>query len=219
MNKSALYFILFFIHVYSYANKPCPEVWNTKHNKTQQNYPELAKQILDRFYVKIEDIIPTIERTELKVLPETDSLIYNRYNRHGDNQYYKIAMWRGEKVFLKKIAPPQGEHELAVLRTFSHVGIPTLFRGVMRDTDGVLYMVSRFQDGGTLRNQLDVLAERVNDKHYGSIVQQLGEIQNVFSKIGIFPADFQFMVSKEGKVYLIDVEMYTFSGTKAGEKK
>ena len=220
MNKLVLYIVIIFIHFFSYANKSCPEAWNSNRNdkQKQQNFPDLAKKILDHFYLKIEEIIPDIERSELEVLPETNAFVHNRFNRHKDNQYYKIAIWRGEKVFLKKIKVPQGEHELAVLRTFNHLGIPTLFHGIVRDIDGTLYMVSKFQEGGTLRTLLDVL-QNVDEKYYESVNQQMNEIKLLFSKIGIFPADFQFMVSKEGEVYLIDVEMYIFSGKKAGEEK
>ena len=58
-------------------------------------------------------------------------------------------------------------------------------------------MVSKFQEGGTLRTLLDVL-QNVDEKHYESVNQQMNEIKLLFSKIGIFPADFQFYDFKRG---------------------
>ena len=79
--------MFFLFTFYSYANKSCSEAWNPNHNneQKQQNFPDLAKKMLDHFYLKIEEIVPNIERLELEILPETYSFAYNWYNRHKDN--------------------------------------------------------------------------------------------------------------------------------------
>ena len=143
------------------------------------------------------------------IQPEIDSLIYNRYNRHADNQYYKIAIWKGKKVFLKKIKASHGEHELAVLRTFNQIGIPVLLQGVVRDTDGTLYMVSKFQERKALRTQQEILTD-IDKQYHKSVYQQLREIKTILLATNIYPADLQFIISEGGKVYLIDVELYKF---------
>ena len=211
MNKLILGVIIFTAHFCSYANNSCGESWESNQNSIEetQSLPHLAKKVLEHFYLKTEDIVPDIDIKELEILPETDSLIYNWYNRHKDNQYYKTAIWRGKKVFLKKIKALHGEHELAVLRTFNRIGIPVLLQGVVRDTDGILYMVSKFQERKILRNQQEVLTN-IDKQYHKPVYQQLREIKIVLLATNIYPMDLQFIVSEEGKVYLIDVELYKF---------
>lgn len=211
MNKLVLIFIIFIAHFCSYANDSCGEAWESNQNfiEKTQSLSHLAKKVLEHFYVKTEDIVPDIDIKELEILPETDSLIHNRYNRHANKQYYKIAIWKGEKVFLKKIKAPHGEHELAVLRIFNRIGIPVLFQGVVRDTDGTLYMVSKFQERKILRNQQEVLTN-IDKQYHKPVYQQLREIKIILLATNIYPVDLQFIVSEEGKVYLIDVELYKF---------
>ena len=213
MFKLIVGFAIFIGSFYSHANSSCIGAWVLNgifYKDKQPSFPYLVKSRWHQLHLKIKDIVPDIEMAELEILPETDSLLYNRYNRHGE-KFYKIAKWKGEAAFLKKIKPPHGEKELATLRIFNQIGVPTLFRGVVRDTDGTLYMVSKFQKGATLRNQEDVL-ENVNEQYHESVRQQVREIKIAFSELGVLYTDFQFMVSAEGKVYLIDVEYYQFLG-------
>ena len=211
MYKLILSCIIFIGSFYSHANSSCIEAWvlnGSFNNKNKQpSFPYLVKRRRHQLYLRIKDIVPDIEMAELEILPETDSLLYNRHGK----KFYKIAKWNGEEVFLKKIKAPHGEEELATLRVFNQIGVSTLFRGVVRDTDGTLYMVSKFQKGAALRVQENVL-EHVNKQYYESVRQQVIEIKIMFSEFGILYRDFQFMVSEEGKVYLIDVEYYQFFG-------
>ena len=210
MNQLILNFVIaigFFPFQEAYS---CEDAFlNFKHiRKIDQSFSQAAKIIFQRIYTSIKNnVIPDINIAELEILPETTSLVYNKYNRHKDNQFYKIAIWRGEKVFLKKIKDSKGEYELAILHTLNKIGIPTLLRGVVKDKDGILYMVNTFQDSVVFRNLEDV-SSYLDKQYHESVRQQLDRINFLFSANSIFPGDFQFLVSKDGKVHIIDVEHY-----------
>lgn len=211
MNQLILIFVIaiggFFTFQKAYS---CEDAFlDLKHiGKVDQNPSSVAKIIFQRIYTSIKNnVTPDINIAELEILPETTSLVYNRYNRHKDNQFYKIAVWRGEKVFLKKIKDSDGEYELAILRTLNKIGIPTLLMGVVKDKDGILYMVNTFQDSVVFRNLEDVSSD-LDKQYHESVRQQLDRINFLFSANNIFPGDFQFLVSKDGKVHIIDVEYY-----------
>lgn len=219
MKKYILYSIIFIAPFYSYGNSLCEWALSTDRSliENKESFYLSAKKIFRRFYVKIKDIVPDIELTELEILPETEIFTYNRYNRHADRKSYKIAKWRGEKVFLKKIRLSDGEHELAMLRTLNQIGIPTLFKGVIRDDLGDLYMVSQFQVGEVFRSTGEPLTH-VRPEYHGFVRKQVDEINFLLAVAHIFPADFQFMVSRQGTVYLVDVEYYNFLERRAGDK-
>ncbi len=239
MSKIVFSVILFIGHFYSQANSSCPGVWDLKHKG--QLSPQSVKEMFEKFYVEEERIVPDInisevemsggaiphthivrnkrtitdgiETYELEVLPKPASLIEKKYNRHENSQFYKVAKWRGEKVFLKQITQPNGERELAILRTLSEIGIPVLFKGVVRNTDGSLYMVSSFQESPVFKS-LEAAFKSFDVKYHTDILQQLKHIYSLFLEYGVSDKDFQFMVSAEGKVYVVDVEFYTFLGHK-----
>ena len=220
MKKYILYFIIFVAPFYSYGNSLCEWVFSTDRSliENKEDFYLSSKKIFRQFYVKIKDILPDIEFTELEILlPDTESFTYNRYNRHGDRKSYKIAKWKGEKVFLKKIRPGDGEHELAMLRTLNQMGIPTLFKGVVRDDLGDLHIVSQFQHGEVFKTPEGPFTH-VSLKHHELVRRQVDEINFLLAIAHIFPSDFQFMVSKKGEVYLVDVEYYNFIERRAGDR-
>ena len=210
MSKLILSCFIFIGYLFSQEACSCEDAWRSNQNskKKKLHSPKSAKEIFTELYTKIEDIIPNIKISELEILPETDSFIYNRYNKHRDNQYYKTAKWRGKKVFLKKIKDSNGEYEMAVLRTLNRIGIPTLFIGTVRNTDGVLYMVSKFQESEVFRAREDFLT-RLDPQYHQSVLQQLDRIGFLLSANNITQVDTQFLVS-DGKVYIIDVEHFVF---------
>ena len=138
-------------------------------------------------------VVSGIETYVLEILPETASFIQNKYDRHKNNQFYKIARWRGEEVFFKQITQPNGEKELAILRTLDKIGIPVLFRGVVKIPDGALYMVNTFQDGPAFKS-LAAAFQSVDRQYHQFIRQQLESIfyfYNMVCSIRIFNSWFQ----------------------------
>ena len=220
MNKYFLYFMIFIVSFYSYGNSFCEWALSTERSliREKEDFYLSAKKIFRHFYVKVKDILPDIEFTELEILlSDTESFTYNRYNRHADRKSYKIAKWKGEKVFLKKIRSGDGEHELAMLRTLNQIGIPTLFKGVVRDNLGDLHIVSQFQAGEVFKTPEGPFTH-VNLEYHGLVRKQVDEINFLLAIAHIFPSDFQFMVSKQGEVYLVDVEYYNFIERRAGDR-
>ena len=188
----------------------CEEAFGSLYSKKASLFS--AKIIFRQMHKIVKSgVVPDINITELEILPETKSLIYNQYNRHKDSQYYKVAYLKGSKVFLKKIKGFNGEYELAMLRTLARVGAPILFRGVVRDAEGVLYMVSTFQNSRVFRNAEDIHSY-LDEKLQKSAQQEMERVHFLLSSNGIFPGDFQFLVSPAGRVYIIDVENYVING-------
>lgn len=103
-----------------------------------------------------------------------------------------------------------GEYELSMLYFLNRIGIPTLFKGVVKEADGTLYMLNTFKESMVFRIWEDV-SSYLHTKYHESVREQLDKINFLFSANGIFPGDFQFLVSKEGKVYIIDVEHYVIN--------
>ena len=243
-------FIFFIGHFYSYANGSCQKAWISNQDLKEKLSPQIVKKMFERFYIKIEDIVPDIDITELKIsqdifipesirknkytlasgvevtmlemLPEPHpSIISDAVSRITDqlnNQYYLTGKWRGEKVFLKKIRKLHGEEELSTLRTLGKIGIPILFKGVVKNTNGALYIVNIFQDSPLFKSE-EAAFKSFNVQYHELIRQQLDRIYFLFSEYGIFPRDFQFMVSKKGKVYVVDTEFYMFLGEKTEKKQ
>ena len=252
MNR--LFFVLLFIgSFYSYANSFCQGVWNSNPDlkEKKQLSPEIVKQIFGHFYRKMEDIVPDINITELKISQEifipgdlkrneyslvpggieittfeilrepANAVLADAFNRmfdHLNNQDYLIGKWHGKKVFLKKIQRSQGEDELAVMRTLNKIGIPVLFKGVVKNKDGTLYMVSLFLDSPLFKSE-EAALQYFSIQYHEKIRQQLQQIHSLYSRYGILPRDFQFMVSRKGVVYVVDGEFYMFLGGEVEKKK
>lgn len=106
MNKLALIFIVF-VGIFSFqVAYSCEDAfWDLgRINTSGQTATSSTREIFQRLYVDIKkSITPDVNIAELEILPETTSLVYNKYNKHRDNQFYKIAKWRGEKVLMENM--------------------------------------------------------------------------------------------------------------------
>lgn len=220
MNK--FFFVLLFIGFFHlYANGSCQDAWNTNQDlkKEEELSSEIVRGMFEHFYTKMEDMAPDINIAEIKISQGA----FGRMFDHLNSQDYLIGRWLGKwgerKVFLKKIQKPRGEEELAVMRTLRRIGIPVLFEGVVQNKDGTLYMVNLFLDSPLFKSEAEAFQYFPSHLH-PKIRQQLEQIHALYSKYGIFPRDFQFMVSKKaGVVYVVDGEFYMFLGAELEGKK
>ena len=185
--------------------------------------PLKAMKIFEKFNIKIEEIVPDIEVSELQVLGVLELMdlllgFDDIKEKLGSDKNYLISEWQGKTAFLKRITSASEVHELAVLRSLKELGFPVLFKGVVRYTNNSLYIVNEFQTGKVFRDK-EAIRESIDPTQQEAVTQQLERISSLFVENGILARDFQFIVSEEGQVYVIDPEFYMFLGEKTEEQK
>ena len=130
--------------------------------------------------------------------------------------FFQIGFLKGEKVFLKPIVLKKHLLELSAIRLLVELEVPILFKGVTQAEDGTLYMVSYFQEGVLVKvQQNQILGLYKNYNVTEETRNQLSQIKKMFLENGILPLDFQFLISKEGDIYLIDFDQYIIAGKRS----
>lgn len=123
----------------------------------------------------------------------------------------------GETVFWKSIIDEFSKKELAVFLTLDQIGIQTSFKGVL-ENHGELLMISQFQKGDLIHLGAETLSGHPTSSNISSrTYQEFDKWKQIFLKYHIFPIDFQFLVSEDGAIHIIDVEMYEFLGGRSEE--
>ncbi len=161
-------------------------------------------------------IKPDIDFDQLSSVQNFTPVFHSRLFYNG---WFKTAEWNGKKVFLKIIIVKKHLRELNNFRSLKSRGVPTLFMGITKSSDGKFYMVSQFQEGAFFRIKPQHLGRYFSeglDLNYNitnTTYRKLRELRDLFIKYGVVPSDFQFIVSKEGEVYVIDLEYYRIFGS------
>ena len=164
----------------------------------------------------VRHITPNIDFAELTFVR---SFIPEPVHIHGKpafENFFKTAVLDGEKVFLKLIIWKRHLEELSNIRALREKGLRTLFKGITQTDAGSLYMVSRFQEGALIRTYPDPRAFNL-DKDYKvteNTYRQLWRLRERFIREGIVPEDLQFLLSREGDLYIIDFEQWFIVDTR-----
>ena len=192
------------------AYSKCIEVFRNTIQKPQGLKQQIKKKIPRKKYKPADtsDLVPDIDFNDLlsleSFIPPTES----HQNRRP--HFFKTAKLDGRKVFLKTIKFNKQLKELSIIRSLQERGIPTLFIGLTRDEEGRFYMVNWFIDGAFVKVRQHIVINfdslyPITEKTY----KQLIDLRNMFIRKRVVPSDFQFLISKDGNVYLIDFEYYS----------
>ena len=169
----------------------CKTVW--------RGFPARAKALFERYHSAVQKngVEVDIDGIDLETSKELVSI---------DNPFVKKGTLSGQEVFLKPALKfENNKKELAVYLTLRDLGVPVLFKGVLEDDEGDLYMVSQFREG--VVSQLPFRPMNIANTPY----QELNEWRELFLKYHIIPRSFQFLVCGN-TAHLIDVKTYEFAG-------
>ena len=202
-----------------YAFKTIFQTFNLRREQSKKDDYLMRRGItpIRYFLADTSHIKPDIDFDQLRSVQNFTPLFHNILFHHD---WFKTAEWKGKKVFMKIIKFKKHLRELNNFRSLKSRGVPTLFMGITKSSDGKFYMVSQFQEGAFFRIKPQHRGRYVSDGSLdlnynitNTTYRKLRELRDLFIKYGVVPSDFQFIVSKEGEVYVIDLEYYRIFGS------
>ena len=201
-----LFLSVFFLTAYnsfSYADE-CSSSFETKKALAgdskksfsffKKNAP--AKQIKETYkkfaHRALKNVEPDIEIGSIEFITKNGEKIY-----WFDHILAKIS---GKEVFLKQI---EGKKEIAELATYlalKNAGVETLFKGVIKSSEGNLYIMQQFI-GKKFVNSVFVegFDSFVNAQH---LKDQMNDLMSFFSKHGILSKETSFIASENFDIYI-----------------
>ena len=158
---------------------------HSKAGHIKEQYKKLSR-------IPLTDIKPNIENTHLKLMKENGETIQWRD--------FILAEINKEKVYLKKIDSEEEVKELANFLILEEIGVKTLFEGVVKTEDGILYLVQKFASNQLISAFfIEGLADFIDTN---PIQKQLLFLINIFNLYGIDPKGIQFILSTDSTVYI-----------------
>ena len=149
---------------------------------------------------------------------ESGQTVYTGANNGG----LEILEQDGQKLFAKIKFPPadttrytheqmallekQFLNEVEYTKKMSDLGLGPKFHGVVKGKDGKYRIVTDFIDGYEVHLGG---VEEVAGKVPTSVIQEINRKSKAVMDAGIDPVDLQFRVTKDGKVYVVDPELFT----------
>lgn len=139
----------------------------------------------------------------------------------ANNGGLEIMEKDGKKLFAKIKFPPadttrytdeqmvllekQFLNEVEYTKKLSDLGLGPKFHGVVKGNDGKYRVVTDFVDGYEVHlGGVDEIAGQVPT----SVIQEISKKSKALLDAGIDPVDLQFRVTKDGKVFIVDPELF-----------